>query len=252
MSDDWMHLFPADPQQPKPDWTQLRSELLRHGFILEPRGSDIPAETVVALWRRIIEATGVPLPAGVRPSSLGDLISALSSAGCPVDRWALDVDQLTIPELVDALRASGALPVDFVFVKDERYEPGPLFEALCDVPHARYGWTGTYLYAQDFGDLIGVEVGENMLVPPGVPGTDRVVEDWAAFLDQWIEDPSRRWTDPETGRQYSLLDLDWENSLGAGKFMLSVFYPGYLNGNRAAALLGELTGQPFRHSRQHI
>jgi hypothetical protein len=108
------------------------------------------------------------------------------------------------------------------------------------------------LYLQDFGDRIGVEAGDNMLIPPGIPGTDRVVEDWGDFLDRWLKDPRQRWIDPETGREYGLLDLDWENSLAAGKFMLSVFSPGYLNGERVASLVGELVGQTFRYSRTHI
>jgi hypothetical protein len=252
MSDNWMHFFPADPLQPKPDWPRLRDKLLDCGLILEPRGADIPAETVVSLWQCIVGVTGLPQSGSRRTASLDDLVGLLSSAQLPVDRWTLDTDRLTIPEFVAALRGCGVLPADFVFSGDERYQPGALFEGLCEVPHARYGWNDTYLYPQDFGDRIGIEVGENMLIPPGIPGSDRVVDDWSAFLKNWLNDPNQRWIDPETEAAYGLLDLDWENSLGAGRFMLSVFSPGYLNGERTAGLLSELAGQPFRYSRQHI
>jgi hypothetical protein len=252
MGDTWMHFFPADPLQPKPDWTRLRGELLQCRFILEPRGADIPAETVVSLWLCIATATGLQNSGKARTASLDDLIAILSSTGCPIDRWALDTARLTIPEFLEALQTSGALPANFVFAKRECYLPGPLFEGFCDVPHSRYGWTDHYLYTQDFGDRIGIEVGENTLIPPGIPGTERVVEEWGEFLERWINDPHERWTDPETGRQYGLLDLEWENSLGAGTFMLSVFSPGYLSGDRAARLLSELAGQSFRYSWKHI
>lgn len=254
MSDNWMHFFPADPLQAKPDWTRLREELLKCGFILEPRGTNIPAETICTLWQYIVEATGVvqPEPLLLPMANLDQLAARLSLAELSIDRWALDTARLTIPEFLDAMRASGALPADFVFAERECYLPGPLFEGFCDAPHSRYRWTDHYLYTQDFGDKIGIEVGGDMAIPPGIPGTERVVEEWGEFLERWIDDPSERWTDPETGREYGLLDLDWENSLAAGKFIVSVFSPGYLNGDRTAALLGELTGQRFQYSRQHI
>jgi hypothetical protein len=251
MGDTWMHFFPADPLL-KPDWPRLRKELLQCGFILEPRGANVPAETVVSLWESVATATGLRKSDTTQAASLDDLVASLVSAGRPIDRWAVDTAQLTISEFLDALRSSGTLPADFVFTKHESYLPGPLFETMCDVPHARYGWNDAYLYPQDFGDQVGIEVGENMLIPPGIPNTDRVVEEWDAFFDRWLNDSSQFWTDPETGRQYGILDLDWENSFSAGKFMLSVFSPGYLNGDRVASLVGELVGQSFRYSYQHI
>jgi hypothetical protein len=251
MSDNWMHFFPADPLLPKPDWTALRPKLFDCGLMLEPRGVDIPTQTIGLLWQHIAKATGVTRPYQAPTASLDDLVALLCGAGFPIDRWALDTSRLTVPEFIVGLQATGAVPESFTFVDDEHYEPGPLFEALCDVPHARYGWNDTYLYPQDFGDKIGIEVGGDT-GPPVIPGTERVIEDWMPFLEQWIEDPNQRWIDPETRKAYGLLDLDWENSFGAGRFMLSVFSPGYLNGERMAGLLGELAGQPFRYSRKHI
>ncbi len=71
-------------------------------------------------------------------------------------------------------------------------------------------------------------------------------------MDRWYQDPTQKSVYPETGRGYGILDLDWNDMLGAGRCMLEVHSPAYLDGNRVAALLTELTGQPFRFAHYHI
>lgn len=59
------------------------------------------------------------------------------------------------------------------------------------------------------------------------------------FLDRWAKNPDERWIDAETGHGYGILDLDWENTLGAGRCTLEVLQPGYLNPLKATELLSE-------------
>ncbi len=72
------------------------------------------------------------------------------------------------------------------------------------------------------------------------------------FMDRWAKDPDERWIDPETGQGYGILDLDWENTLGAGRCTLEILSPGYLNPLKTAALLSDFTGLPFKFCRYHI
>ena len=150
----------------------------------------------------------------------------------------------------DMLTDRGALPRDFDKTSVDAYVPGPLFDAMCDVPRARYRWPEPEIYFQDFGDKIMILAGS--LQPPGIPGTDRVFEEWEEFIEPWSYDPSLQWVDPESGKAYGLLDLDWEHSFGACKCCLTVFGPGYLNGEKTADLISELTGQPHRYALVHL
>lgn len=59
------------------------------------------------------------------------------------------------------------------------------------------------------------------------------------FLDRWAKNPDERWIDAETGHGYGILDLDWENTLGAGRCTLEVLQPRYLNPLKATELLSE-------------
>jgi hypothetical protein len=58
--------------------------------------------------------------------------------------------------------------------------------------------------------------------------------------------PDEKWIDPATGQGYGILDLDWENTLGAGRCTLEVRNGGYLNPLKVVALLSDFTGLPFK------
>lgn len=106
---------------------------------------------------------------------------------------------------------------------------------------------------EDHGNQIGVYLGpESLFEPPGIPGTDRAVEEWMEFLDRWAKNPDERWIDAETGRAYGILDLEWQNTLGAGRCSLDVLQPGYLNPLKTTELLSDLTGIPFKFCWYHI
>jgi hypothetical protein len=66
------------------------------------------------------------------------------------------------------------------------------------------------------------------------------------LMDRWTRNPDETWIDPETGKGYGILDLDWENTLGAGNCSLDVFEPRYLNPLKVVALLSDFTALPFK------
>jgi hypothetical protein len=250
MSRWFMHVFPVDPLQPNPDWPSLRAELLRRRFMLEPRGGDVPVPTVRELWHSIKQdrqLRDLPYPEGMH--GLEGLMRALQAAGI-VDRdIRFDLDDMSVPEFVAALRSRSFVSPRFVFDHTEEFKPGPLYEALSDEPSEFILRTVSY---DDSGDQIIVFCGTNTPRAPGIPGTDRVFEDWIPFVDRWTKNPREKWIDPETGRGYGLLDLDWGDTLGAGRCALTISHPGYLNPLKTAELVADITGQPFRASYCHL
>jgi hypothetical protein len=251
MSDNWLHIFPADPRQAKPDWPRLRGQLLDRGFIQRALGRATDREMLHEILKAVLEAGRVSAPSNLREvSKPSDVIAAIRAAGLELNIPPIDYHTLPIPQFVDMLMDKEALPRGFDPAANEIYRPGPLFDTMCDVPNALYRWPEPTIYFRDFGDKIMILAGS--LQPPGIPGTDRVFEEWVEFIEPWSYDPSLQWVDPESGKAYGLLDLDWEHTFGAGKCCLTVFSPGYLNGEKAAALVSELTGQPYRYALVHL
>jgi len=254
MGDTYMTLFPADPRQSKPDWPDLRARLLERGFILEPRGSAIPLYSLWDLWDGIMEdrAQGRRFrPNGMR--SLESLLGGLKNLDLVPMTFQLDCSAFTIIEFTAALQERGWLSAKFVFASDELFSPGPLYIDLSGPgPDERAVNFDTHLCFEDFGDDIKVICGEGLFAPPAIPGTDRVVEEWQDLMDRWTRDPNQQWIDPETRRGYGILDLDWDDTLAAGRCWLQIHAPWTLDGNQAAELLTELAGQPFRFAYCHI
>ena len=255
MSDNFMVLFPAEPLRPKPDWPRLRAQLLECGFLREPTLRRPDHVVVHHLWDRILEDRGRPERRA--PDRLGSgletLIEGLKGIEFVPGSFALDCDGLTVSDFIAAMQKNGFLSPEFTFPEQEEFWPGPLYWKLSsmDEPSNPRHW-GIEIAFQDFGASISVACGGDLFEPPGIPGTDRVCADWAELMGRWCRDPTQHWIDPETGKGYGLLDLDWDDTLGAGRCWLWIHTPAYLDGNQAAALLAKLTGQPFRHSHYHI
>lgn len=248
MGDNYMTLFPADPRQAKPSWPDLRTRLLERKFILEPRGPAIPLYSLWDLWDGIMEdrAQGRRFrPDGMR--SLDNLLGGLKDLHLVPMPFRLDSSALTIAEFVAALQEHGWLSSEFAFAGDELFAPGPLYIDLSGPgPDERLVNFDTHLCFEDFGEHIKVMAGDGLFEPPAIPDSDRVVEDWVDLMDRWTKDPNEQWIDPETGQGYGILDLDWDGTLAAGRCWISIHSPWTLDGNLAAELVTELTGQPFR------
>lgn len=254
MSDNFMNLFPADPLRPKPGWLPLRGALLERGFMRDPKLRYPDYGVVHHLWHRILGDRGrAHARAPDRLHKLDSVIECLRNADLVPSSFTLDCSALTIPELISSLQRYGYLSGEFTFPAQEEFSPGPLYWELSSMnePSDAERW-GIEIYFEDFGEIASVAAGEGLFAPPGIPGTDRVCEEWAELMNRWYRDPNQKWVDPETGRGYGVLDLDWDNTLGAGWCWLEIHSPGRLDGNAAAALLAELTGQEFRYSWRRI
>jgi hypothetical protein len=149
------------------------------------------------------------------------------------------------PKLRDALVENGFMvPVD----KAESFIPGPRYDDYRSYTSERVRAESiTRIRADDHGDAIGVHCGEGT-EPPSIPGTDRVVGDWIEFIGQWVDDPTCRWIDPETGKGYSLLELDFDHHLAACRWCLTIENPDYLDEAKVTAMVGDIAGQKFRYA----
>ena len=254
MGETYMNLFPADPLRPKPDWPRLRSALLDRGFMRDPKLRDPDYGVAHHLWERILEDRGRKQErAPDHLHALETVIACLRDAELVPPSFALDTSALTVPVLISSLQQHGLLSPGFTFPAQEEFSPGPLYWKLSSMqePSDAARWDIEISF-EDFGESMSVVSGEEFFAPPGIPGTDRVCAEWQELMDRWYRDPSQKWIDAETGKGYGILDLDWDNTLAAGRCWVEIRTPAYLDGHRAAALLTELTCQTFYWARRHI
>jgi hypothetical protein len=252
MGDNYMNFFPADPRLPKPDWPRLRGQLLQCGFVKSPRQGGGIAYSVGGLWHDIGHDRGISNYHRQRMKDVAQLVAALKNATVVPQDFRIDAGAVTIPELATLLRQGGFVSPDFALSFSEEFDAGAAFEHFCEIDDSETNITPTISY-QDDGNRIGVYLGpESLFEPPGIPGTDRAVEDWKELMDRWTKNPEEKWIDPETGQGYGILDLDWENTLGAGRCTLEVLQPGYLNPLKTTELLSDLTSIPFKFCWYHI
>lgn len=164
--------------------------------------------------------------------------------------FPLDVDmpKSEWSKLHDALLSCGFMVADKR--NPEKFAPGPRYDAFCmAVPHL--GGIAEIEF-EDYGDKIMISAGDNVTAPPKAPGTDSVVDDWIEFIDRWAKDTNEKWIDPTSGKSFGLFDLEWENTLAAGKGMLRIMNGGNLDGAKLAAFASEITGFKFSFARIHI
>lgn len=241
---DYVYFFPADPLGAKPDWPRLRARLLSSGIFAEREGQRGPDYSLFALWTKIAEDRGLqPLDRMETIETVGEFVGRLAAANILPPELRAEGDRTGVPELIARLRSSGLIPLDFPVPFSEGLACGPRFSTLFDVPD---NTSATEISYDDYGDGVAIFAGRDLLAQPVIPGTDRVVEKGIDLITRWYEDQTTRWTDPETGRSYGLLDLDWENTLGAGQCGLEIKYAGRLNAVRLADLLSDFSGLPFR------
>lgn len=252
MGDNFMNFFPADPRLPKPDWPRLRERLRQRGFIKEPRSGGGTTYSVRELWADIrydrrIKHFRFPYD---EVRDLAHLVGGLKEGGVLPADFRTPSNDMSIPELAELLQRDGFVSAEFAPSFEEEFEAGPDFAKFCHMPCEDVTPTVTY---EDLGNRIGIYFGpESLCEPPGIPETDRAVENWMELAERWYQDPNEQWIDPETGKGYGLLDLDWENTLGAGRCMLKVRSPGYLNPLQVTELLSDLTGIAFKFCWYHI
>jgi len=253
MSQSFMNLFPADPLRPKPDWPRLRAQLLECGFLRDPKPRRAEFGVSRHLWDRIVFDRGRTDRAPDEFGGLHTVLDGLKRIELVPTSFTLDDSMFTISGFISVLKLNGYLSSGFTFPEQEGFSPGSLYWEFSGMkePSDAAQWD-MEIYFEDFGESIFVACGEGLFEPPGIPGTDRVCADWKELLDRWYRDPTQQWIDPETGKGYGILDLDWDNTLGAGRCWLEIHTPAYLDGSRAAALLTELSGQAFSYSHHRL
>src|ERR1700730_7633924 len=125
MSLNFMHIFPADPRQPKPDWPSLRADLIRRGFMLEPRGNGISFHTVWSLWYRIAHDRQLrDFPYPEQAKDLEGLVRSLHVAGVFGRNIRLELTKMSLSDFVAALHDHGFVSPQFTFDHPEEFRPG--------------------------------------------------------------------------------------------------------------------------------
>ena len=247
MGENYMQFFAADPRLPKPDWPRLREQLLQCGLIERPQQGGGISHSPGRLWKDIGHDRAIPDYHKQRIEDISQLVDSLKKATVVPPDFRVE-HSTTIPELANALHCGGFVSPEFALSYSEQFDVGPAFADFCETTDPEFeSQIVPSISYDDFGNRIAVCLGpECLFEPPGIPGTDRGVEEWMEFIDRWTQNPNEQWIDPETGKGYGILDLEWENTLGAGKCMLEVFEPRYLNPLKVVALLGDFTGIPFK------
>jgi hypothetical protein len=247
-----MQVFPADCRWPKPDWQRLRAELIQRGFMCKPSVRPV-GDVTGYLWARIVEDRTGTCREWPLLRDLNAVMASLRSLGLVATDFGLNCSVLGVSGLVELLKERGWVSRDFEFPAFEDFAPGPLYWELSNIePDKARLWSTPSIRWDDFGRHVQIACGQGLLAPPQIPGTDRVCEEWQDLLNRWYLDQSQQWIDPETGRGYGVLDLEWRNTLAAGFCWLEIQKPGSLDGDRAADLLSELTGRTYRYSYCYI
>jgi hypothetical protein len=251
MSDTFLYVFPADPLMAKPDWAQLKHGLLERGLVAVPKEGPRLVYSTDKLWSNISQDLRLESDHSAcrSTSTLAGILAILRQKAVVPPYFVVDTTGMSIPQFAEALKQGGYLSPGFVPSFDEELHQGASFASFCDLSQADNSTVITYI---DAGSRMAVHCGDSLQMHPGIPGTDRVLEDGLDFLSRWCEDPAETWCDPETGRRYGLFDLDWESTLAAGRCMLEFLQPGYLNAPKVAELLQEISGQPWRFAFTHI
>lgn len=266
MSEHHQFFFPTQPHLPPPDWAALDARLRQDGYVLEPRGSGIPRAALIDLSLMLAR----PLQGiyqyrdGMRTS--GDVLDLYRQAGhLPPD---VPVRHDTTLQETLALLASNGIAPDPVFAGDK--DSAWRSPAYCLGPAAREHLSPEVrqqydadpqsldltLLAYD-GPQPCVAVGENLEVPC-VPGSDEPLDELAPFgshidfIGAAYDDPAVQWRNPQDGRGYRILDLDWHYSFAFGFRMIRAQGLDRDSAEGLAAVFSGLIGQPMGCSHRHL
>lgn len=259
-------LCPRDLHLPPPDWRALETKLLEGGYVLEPRGHNIPYRALFNLSFSLDSLNeGSPLhPQALRTPS--DVVAMYVRAGhLPAEVPIRDA--LTMAETLALLASHGITPGE-LYADDEdsdwcspQYCLGPAARPYL-TPDVRADYDADprrfplMLLAYD-GSKPTVQVGENLCVPT-LPGSGEPLESMPPFdthidfIGAAYEDPAAQWHCAENGRDYRILELDWQYSLAMGFRMLRMEGLDQGSAQGLAGLIEELAGQVMVCSHRHL
>lgn len=266
MSEHHQFICPRDFHLPPPDWQALEAKLLDGGYILEPRGGQIPHRALHNLnfgLAALNEGSYQNLESFDTP---GDLLARYVQAGhLPAD---LPIrHDATIDETLSLLARHGIQP-DALY--DDHEDSDWHSPQYCLGPAARPYLSADTQAAYDadprnlplmllayHGPNPTVAVGEN-LSEPCLPGTDTPLESMPPFdshvdfIGMAFEDPAAQWHCAENGLDYRILELDWQYSLAMGFRMVRLEWLDQESALALATLIGDLAGQPMVCSHRHL
>lgn len=230
MSEHDTFLFPAAPHLPSPDLRVLEQWMLHEAILLPAVAAYVPSKALQMLSYAI----------GRLPGSSGWLHD-------PAWRTAADVvaSHIAAGNLPAALQVAGESSVEDC-VQSIRNHGLVLEDAWLFDGHANCEWLSPryragpgmrpFYAAGNMDDIEQLSIRlfqvhrENMplviagegTVPPCVPeepddrGDFPPIGDYMDFIGAAYEDIQTRWTHPDSGRSYCILDLDWQGGMGIG------------------------------------
>ncbi len=262
---DW-YIFPTHPHLPSPDWPALSARLIDEGILLPADGQNIAPEDLNELSSELSingQARWIDVDPAWRTTS--EVIDAYRPYSDRVAQLSLPRG-LSMADTVAAMREQG---FDFQFwpgtdeARSAWHSPRHrLGEGAVDFFESRAEWEG--VQATMSVSLLAFEVtpnvtaGENLCAPMK-PGTREPLTEltpygsYMDFIGAAYEDPSVTWTDPDTGKAFHILDLDWSESLGLGYRFVHIerawdekFF------DRFSARLAAMLGQSMTVAHQHL
>lgn len=266
MSEHHQFLCPRDMHLPPPDWRALEARLLEGGYVLEPRGDRIPYRALLNLGFGLagLNEGSYQHRDGLRTT--GDVIAMYVQAGhLPADLPIRHND--TMEEALALLSQRGIVPGD-LYLDNEgsdwnspQYCLGPAARPYLNADtRAAYDADPRHfplmLLAYD-GPAPHVAVGEN-LSEPSLPGSDKLLESMPPFdshvdfIGAAYEDPAAQWHCPQDGRDYRILELDWQYSLAMGFRLIRTEGLDDGSARGLAGLMEALAGQPMVCSHRHL
>lgn len=259
-------IFPRYPHRAPPDWRGLEARLLADGYLLAPRGAQVPRADLFNLGMRLagLKEGSFQYRDGMRTP--GDVIALYRDAGHLPAAMPVRHDD-TMQETLELLARHGITP-DARFLDDESstwrspyYCLGPAardclradLRAQYDADPAAFG---ALLLAYDRPEPY-VAAGEN-LSPPTLPDSDEPLEalppigTYLDLLGAAYEDPAVQWRNPDDGRDYHLFDLDWQYSLALGYRMIRTDCLDRDSAEALARVVAGIADQPMACSHRHL
>jgi len=266
MSEHHQFLCPRDMHLPPPDWRALEARLLEGGYVLEPRGDNVPYRALLNLSMGLAGLNEGSYQYQESLRTPGDVIAMYARAGyLPANILIRHAD--TMEETLALLATHGITPAALYADAEDsdwhslQYCLGPAARPyLSDDARAAYDADPKnfplVLLAYD-GPAPHVAVGENFS-EPCLPGSAEPLESMppfeshADFIGAAYEDPAAQWRCAENGRDYRILELDWRYSLAMGFRLVRTEGLDQESAEGLAGLIGELTGQTMVCSHRHL
>ncbi|MDR9836081.1 hypothetical protein [Herbaspirillum huttiense] len=252
------YIFPLQAHLAQPDWPALEQALLAQGFIIPPRGEDVPGPALQDLLHLLCRALDCGFQWKENIRTTGDVLRCyVESADLPADFPT--PDDLTMAETLALLARHGIVIKDpyenkAVTWSSPMYSLGPatlaLLSANCMSDYERYRDQFSLSLEACDGPNPMVHVGENLEIPR-VPGSDELLKELPPFgshvdfLGASWEDPAVQWHDERSGRSYRILELDWQYSMALGFRMVRLKGFDRDSTLRLAAAVAELAGEPM-------